>query len=281
MRRRVLSMRLAPPLFALAMALIVFESSVQALPVDVPTRSRAGFKVNTARGRFDHGLLDGLLSRHVKNGRVDYLGLRRERRVLDHYLFRLAKQDLTTMGNRNARFAFWINAYNAITLRAVLDRLPAERSAWKRFSVTRVKGFWKAYRYQVARRWLTLDQIEHQVLRPTFKDPRLHFAIVCASIGCPSLRSNAYQPEDISLQLSEATKRFLASSRGYRLDRTQKRLSLSRLFKWFAADFLARPYGSLVEFLASHRKKDAAFLRSNRPGLQIQYLPYDWDLNVR
>lgn len=237
------------------------------------------------KARFDHKLLDDVLRAHVKGGGVDYRGLARSSRgKLDEYLFRVSRTKASEIQGKKARFAFWINVYNALTLRAVLDRLPSSLSKQRAFSVMNVKGgFWKGYSYEVGGRYLTLDQIEHQILRPTFIDPRLHFAVVCASKGCPDLQARAFTAERLERMLDRGVRRYLADPRGFQLDRATKTVKISKLFEWFKGDFEKGGYKGVLDFVGRHLQKGQGkvFLQTHRAGIKIAYLPYSWALNVR
>lgn len=260
-------------------------STLPALAARVPTPTSPDFATTWDRENFNHGLLNGLLRSHVDRvGRVDYNGLRRSSlSKLYEYLYRLSKTKVKRLSSRNARFAYWINAYNAITLKAVLDRLPSDRAGQRAFQVTKVKGFWKEYLYEVDGRWLSLDDIEHKILRVEYPDPRLHFAIVCASEGCPDLEPRAYLPQILDRQLQEATSKYLASPRAFQIDRARRIVRISQLFNWFKGDFQKAPYHHELSFIAAFLKNpdDQVFLRQNKSSLKIEYLPYSWKLNLR
>jgi len=154
-------------------------------------------------------LWDDVLQRHVNGGLVDYVGLLAERESLDDYL-KYLEQDDPDGWPREQALAFWINAYNATVVRAVLDAYPVT-------SVKQVRGFFDRIQHQIAGQSLTLNGIEQQVR--ALGDWRIHMALVCASSSCPRLRSNAYAPGDLERQLTEQTKEFLSDSgRGLRLD---------------------------------------------------------------
>jgi hypothetical protein len=120
---------------------------------------------------------------------------------------------------------------------------------------------------------MTLNHIEHEILRKEFADPRIHFALVCASIGCPELRPEAYRGADISAQLNEEARRFVGDPEKVRLDRQRKTLHLSSIFKWFRQDF-----GDVTHFVSRFLPEDdARFVRDNP--VRIRYLSYDWSLN--
>lgn len=260
---------------------LIFTTHVHAAR-KVPTSTICkGKKWNKAR--FSHRLYSSLLKKHVRRGRVHYNGLKKQRKKLDMYLCRLAHTNSRKIRSRKARFAFWINAYNAITLRAVLDRLPASRAAQKRFSPARKKwNFWRGHAYQVSGKWRTLDQIENKWIRPRFRDARLHFALVCAASGCPYLLSKSYTGSRLNRMLNRNTRRYLRSKNGAKLNRSKKTLHLSKLFKWYKSDFEQKPHKHFVLFAAKYlKKKDRAFVRKHYKTLKIKWIPYSWKLNVQ
>lgn len=237
------------------------------------------------RANFSHALLDGVLKKHVRGGGVNYQALSKQSRgKLDEYLFRIARTKASQIVGKKARFAYWINVYNALTLRAVLDRLPSSLAAQKNFSVLKVKGgFWKGFSYEVGGRFLTLDHIEHQILRPKYVDPRLHFAIVCASKGCPDLQGRAFTAAKLDRMLDDGVRRYLAHRRAFRLDRANKTIKISKIFEWFKGDFSKNGYKGVLDFITRHLgDKDAAkFLKEHQGSIKIAYLPYSWKLNLR
>jgi hypothetical protein len=219
------------------------------------------------------------LARFHRDGGVDYLGLRGAREDLDNYLRSLSAADLEK-SSRNDQLAFWINAYNAVTVHFVLERYPDLRS------VKDVDGFFDELRYKVAGRDLTLDEIETEARN--FGDPRVHFAVVCASQSCPELRGDPYEGAVLEDQLEEQTRRFLRDpGKGLRFDRQGGELWLSSIFKWYAGDFTG---GSTVLAYFS-RGKIVAWLLPHLPleladeiegsGPSVRYLDYDWSLNDR
>jgi len=191
---------------------------------------------------------------------------------------------------REQRMAFWINAYNAFTLRAIIDHYPI-RGSWftlyPRNSIRQIDGVWTELTWQAAGRTVTLDDIEHRILRPTFKDARIHFAVNCASISCPPLAAEPYRPATLDAQLDAAARVFLASPEGVRVDGDT--LRVSSIFKWYGDDFTgqyapvvpgSRDAGErgILGVIAKYGPSAAAELaRSGRPA--IRYLSYDWFLN--
>lgn len=220
-----------------------------------------------AGGGFDHRPLDRVLKQHVSGGRVDYAAIkRRELSRLDAYLQAVGGADASKLA-RSEQLAFFLNAYNALVLRAVAAAWPVE-------SVMKVPGFFKRVQHRVAGRRLTLDQLENAIIRPRFGDPRIHFGLVCAARGCPPLPSRAFEGETVDRDLEQLTKRFLNSPRGVRIVGGEVRVS--RLFEWFAGDFKKKS-GSPAAFIARYRPADARLL--TRPGLALRYLEYDWAVN--
>lgn len=225
-----------------------------------------------AASPIDSAAWDGLVERHVADGRVNYAGIAAERDVLERYLASLAEVDLTQWSSDKGRLTFWINAYNACVVKGVLEHYPLT-------SVKDVKGFFDRTRYRVAGRDLTLNEIEAEGRK--LNDWRVHFAVVCASSSCPPIRSEAYQFDWLEPQLTEQTTAFLRNTRdGLRLEGNT--LFVSSIFKWYAKDFVQSKLTaeSLVAVLEPYL--DPAFIERlrGRP-LSLKFLPYDWSLNGR
>lgn len=240
---------------------------------------------------FDHTAWDVLLRRHVVSVRgghaseVDYAGMRRDRTALKQYLAALSvlsEKDFEAM-SRPARLAFLINAYNAWTVELILSAGPGLASIRDLGSVLRSP--WKRTFIPLLGAQRALDDIEHEMIRTPgrYDEPRIHFAVNCASVGCPALREEAYVAERLEPQLEDATRRFLGDATRNRLG-TQA-LEVSSLFKWYREDF-ERPWPAgpgLKGFFASYgevlglRPADRdALLRGDLP---IRFLDYDWRLN--
>lgn len=236
----------------------------------------------------DHRALTNILSRHVSAaGWVDYAGLRQERSALESYLASLRDTDPAKLPSDAARLAFWINAYNAFTLNDVLDSVDGKTD-----SVKKVDGFFDKKKHAVARGWLTLDEIERHGRE--MRDPRIHFAINCASASCPRLQPFAYTAAELNQQLDRATGEFFGDpGRGLRLERNDNVVFLSPILKWYAGDFsgatsaagefLSRARAALsgdniIEFVISHvSDEQKSYMQQRRP--TVKYLDYDWTLN--
>jgi hypothetical protein len=228
------------------------------------------FAVTDTQAAVDNAIYAELLGRYVKQGHVDYKGLKTQEGRLDDYLGSLAEVDPGAL-SRNARFAFYINAYNAWTLKLILTGYPG---------VTSIKDLgtwfsspWKKKIVKIHGETLTLDQIEHKILRPEFKDPRVHFAINCAALSCPPLESVPYEADRLNAQLDEATIAFIN-----RTDRTYLKgdtLYVSRIFKWFNEDF--RP--DVEAFVRKYARGELKRKLNGIKKVKISYLDYDWSLN--
>lgn len=220
-----------------------------------------------------HQVFNRILKDIVKDDGVDYRRLQtRHSEQLERYRRQLAEASVPE--DEAAEMAFYINAYNALTLALVLEKLPAEQEDWSAWSVRTVRGFWKRYTFDVAGTWMSLDQIEHQTLRP-MGDPRVHFAVNCASVSCPPLRSEAYTGRQLETQLKEQTAAFMRST--YHLRLKDGRLSVNPILKWFGSDF--KDAGGVAAYLRTHAQRDEirACLSENS---RLSYFSYDWSLNL-
>ncbi|MEM7436710.1 MAG: DUF547 domain-containing protein [Myxococcota bacterium] len=221
---------------------------------------------------FDHSVYDQLVTQHVdSDGFVDYPGLRRNQAALDQYLDALGSVALDELG-RDERLALLLNAYNAFTLRLILDHFPVK-------SIRKIPAAkrWKAKRWRLGQQLHSLDEIEHEMIRPNFREPRIHFALVCAAVGCPPLRAEAYTGERLEAQLQDQMRVAHASPRWIRYQRGRSTIALTPLYLWYAGDF-EQVAGSVLAFVALHHDDLAADLAAgHRPS--IQHLHYDWSLN--
>jgi hypothetical protein len=228
---------------------------------------------------------------------VDYAGLNENRGDLDAFVALIATLDPAVYEDwdTDEKIAFWLNAYNALTLRAIVDHYPIESSAirsvvYPKNSIRQIPGVWKKLRFRVMGEERTLDQIEHEILRAEFDEPRVHMALVCAAKSCPPLRWEPYAGEKLDGQLEDQIVRFLGHDEKFRLDRERGRVELSPIFKWFGNDFVAayepdrgfegREPGrrAVLHFIALHLEgPDKEFLEQG--DYEIDYLDYDWSLN--
>jgi len=256
MRRLALSPRIAAS--ALCLVVAVSAAAVHAAAPNGPS--------------FDHARFDALLRAHVDGaGLVDYAGLAGESAASDAYLASLASAPLEELG-RDEKLALLINAYNAFTLRLILDHRP----------VASIKDIpsgkrWDDRRWRLAGETLSLNQIEHDRIRPRFREPRVHFALVCAARSCPPLRAEAYVGERLEAQLADQTRRVHSDERWLQFDPASGTLQLTKLYDWYGSDFLhAAP--SVEEYVAAQELSVRAALDAGHR-VKIRWLPYDWSLN--
>ena len=227
-----------------------------------------------AQERLDHGVYAALLEEYVKEGVVDYQGFKNEESKLDRYL-KILEDTETKELSRNEQMAFYINAYNAWAIKLILSRYPDVKSIWDLGSrIFRWNSPFKKKMARIDGKEMSLDDIEHGILRPRFKDPRVHFAVNCASKSCPPLRSEPYRGGGLDQQLDEAARAFINDTRNNRLE--GKKLYISSIFKWFEEDFGEDIVGFFLKFAHGDLKKG---LESERGQIQVEYLDYDWSLN--
>lgn len=234
---------------------------------------------------FDHGHArwTEILKRHVVGDRLDYAALDKDREKLDAYL---AELHAVTPGGvaswtREQQFAFWINTYNAHVVDLVLSEYPVESikdiggllsSVWKKSFIAM-----PALHPSGRPGKLSLDEIEHQILRPRFKDARVHAAINCASLSCPPLRNEAFVAERLAEQLDDQVRKWLADPTRNRFDEAKSRAEVSEIFDWFEDDFV-RDGGSVVGWIAKYTlPSQATWLSKGK--VKLSFLDYSWKLN--
>jgi hypothetical protein len=223
---------------------------------------------------------DELLHQYVDNqGRVDYQAWQTEsRQKLTDWLEEIARIDPQSYPEANQRLALWLNLYNALTIGQVLTVYPIASIRPTLLGIPNWFAFIRFFQrslYKIGDRIYSLNDIEHGILRREFREPRIHFALVCASVGCPLLRNEAYLPESVQSQLENDAERFINNPAKVYYDRTSQLLYCNPILKWYRQDFLKvaesipqyiQNYLSTVELPSSTR---------------ISYLIYDWSLNQR
>lgn len=224
-----------------------------------------------AAQRIDHSLYAGLLKKYVKDGVVHYQGFKKEESVLDKYLKVIEEVDSKIL-SRDEQFAFYVNAYNAWTIKLILSAYPGVKSIKELGSI--FKSPWKRKICRIDGGVITLDSIEHDILRPVFKDPRVHFAINCAAKSCPPLRSEPYRGSELDQQLDEMTRAFINDLESNRLE--DFTLYVSSIFKWFAEDFNKDVIGFFLKYAQGNLKEQ---LEAHKEKIKVTYLDYDWSLN--
>ena len=247
---------------------------------------------------FDHRYraYGALLRAHVTDGRVDYTTLRARREKLDDIVaaFGHVTGPELERWSREEQIAYWINAYNVFTLQAIVDHYPI-RWRWlslltltPRNSIKQIDGVWTKLEWLAAGTPVTLDEIEHETLRSMYQEPRIHFAVNCASLSCPPLRQEPYMGRLLDRQLTVAARDFLASDLGLQVDGSV--LHVSSIFDWYGDDFIDE-YAHLVEggsekeravlgVVATYGPSEASQVAQSGEA-QVRYLRYDWSLNER
>lgn len=210
----------------------------------------------------DHTAWTVLLKKYVDNeGNVDYNAFKNNEPELDSYLNNLAKNTPTKDWTKSEKLAYYINLYNAGTVKLILDNLPTK-------SIKDIKKPWDIEWIKVGAKTYSLGQIEHDILRK-MNEPRIHFAINCASYSCPKLLNKAYTASNLEEELEKATVDFINDKKRNKL--TDKKLELSNIFKWYKNDFTETK--SLIEYIQPYTK-----VKINTKA-SVNYLDYDWSLN--
>ena len=227
---------------------------------------------------FDHSKFDLVLKQYVdEDGLVDYNGFAKDRQFSE-YMKSLESARVEKL-SRDGQLAFWINAYNAVTIDKVIKKKPK-----KSVRETLIPGLWTSttffttQEHTVANQRLSPDDIQKEILFKKFQDPRIHFAIICASSGCPPLPRIAYTEANVQTRLEEETRKYMNSPRGTRIDRAENTLYVSKLFDWYDADFIQKS-GSILEFMRPYLNEETLSFIERKP--KTSYLEYDWALNAQ
>jgi hypothetical protein len=235
---------------------------------------------------FNYDDYSNVLKTYVnESGLVNYQQLQANRQSLDQFVAAIAAVPPATYQSwdENTKLAFLINAYNALTLQSIIDRDPLPDS------IKDIPGVWSRREFNVAGEAKTLNNIEHDTIRKDFNEPRIHVALVCAAMSCPPLLNKPYLPEKLNEQLNDRVKKFISSPHGFKLDRTQNRVELSSIYKWYGEDWIAS-YGiddrftgrdkerAVLNFISQYLSpEDRKYLEAGNH--KIDYLDYDWSLN--
>ncbi len=210
----------------------------------------------------DHGAWDDLVSRHVyPDGTLNYNGFARERDKMEAYIGMLEATPPAEDWSREEKLAYYINLYNAATVRLILDNFPVE-------SILRIRNPWGRNILEIGGEEFNLNNIEHDILRE-MDEPRIHFAINCASVSCPVLQPFAFTADTIDAQLDAAAREFINDPARNSIGPGQ--VGLSRIFKWYKEDFTRN--GTLLDYINQYLEEPVP------AGTGVDFLPYDWNLN--
>lgn len=219
--------------------------------------------ISTFQKRSIHERWNIELNKYVdQKGRVNYIEWNKNEEGLNAYIIILKKNHPQKFWTKNQIKTYWINAYNALTVKAILNNYPIN-------SIRDIKNVWSDKVINYSFKSYSLDEIEHEILRK-MDDPRIHFAINCASISCPKLLNSAYMPNKIEKQLEDSTRLFLLDSTKNII--LKKEIKLSKIFLWFKKDFINNE--QLMSFIEKY-----SLIQLDDP--KVKYFPYDWNLNVQ
>ncbi len=236
---------------------------------------------------FDHSYTGyrTLLGKSVDNGLVDYKKIQSNPKILQDALLdfsELSKKGYESF-DRSQKIAYMINAYNLYTIEGILKEYPVK-------SIKDIKGIWNKAKHKVAGQMLTLDNIEHDILRKQFKEERIHIAIVCASIACPEIWNQPFTADSLDQQLTARAERFVTDMTRNKISFEKHELKLSKILSWYGNDFKEK-YSDDSIFLYLYGKKRAVanFIYNHSPKetqeklrqgkFKVGYLSYDWNLN--
>lgn len=247
-----------------------------------------------------------VLTRHVDDeGLVNYKALKADRADLDTFIRSLDGLDRKVYESweTDQKLAFWVNVYNAVTLWLIIEQYPIEphpalRLVWPANSIRQIPNQWDAEFFRVMGDPMSLNEVEHVVLRESdkepdekiFNDPRIHMALVCAAMSCPPLRAEPFRAARLDEQFADQTRRFLGEESRFRMDRDRDTVYLSSIFSWFGEDFApaftpqqgfeghSGPEAACLNFVSGFLEPEQAeYLR--RGDYRVRYLQYDWALN--
>jgi len=227
------------------------------------------------------------LAKHVEEttGFVDYSSWAEDRVALDAYIMwgtKIINAETYSDWERAEKISFWMNLYNALTIQAILDHFPVR-------SIREIEGVWDKRFVSVMGKPISLNEIEHDVLRKEFKEPRVHYALVCAARSCPPLRSELFTKNKLADQLLDQQQRFFSKKENIQYDAETGVLTLSALLNWYETDFIGGLTNASVSEWSDEMKKETLILylrKNSKEGGRlndslpvIRYSDYDWALN--
>ncbi len=217
-----------------------------------------------------HDAFDQLLKKHVlEDGRVNYKGFIKDSAAFNIYLSMLSNHPPDETWTANEDKAFWINVYNAFTIKLIIDNYPVKSIKDLGGSLYKINTSWDIQFIHIGDETYDLNNVEHAKLRRVYNDPRIHFAVVCASKSCPKLVNEAYVASRLDEQLDQAGRDFLKND--FRNKISADKAAISSIFKWYKGDFTQN--GTLIDFLNKYSPVKI------KPNADISYLDYDWSLN--
>ncbi len=229
-------------------------------------------KIQSSSRPVSHVIWDSLLQQYVTtSGDVNYNGFIQDSTKFNQYLNLLGNNHPNDQNwSRDERLAYWINAYNAYTVKIIVDHYPVDGIKDIKRGIPFVNTVWDIKFINIEDQTYDLNNIEHGIIRKRFEEPRIHFAVNCASVSCPRLRNEAYTAEKLEKQLTDQARYFLRNPVKNRLSNDQ--LQLSKIFKWFSGDFKDGGFKGVRDFVQQYGP-------AHSQDADIKYLDYDWRLN--
>jgi len=210
-----------------------------------------------------------LLTKHVsEEGKVNYKGFLDDQAEFQLYLDALSNNPPANNWSENEQMAYWINAYNAFTVKLIIDNYPLESIKDISSGIAMINSPWDIKFFKIGDTEFDLNTIEHEILRKDYNEPRIHFAVNCASYSCPKLRNSAFTAEALDAQLDVQAKGFLSNPAKNII--TEHETKLSKIFDWFESDFTKER--TLFDFISSYKS-------SIRESNEVEFIAYDWSLN--
>jgi hypothetical protein len=212
-----------------------------------------------------HDAFDALLKKHVSStGQVNYTGFKQDYNQLDRYVKQLQGNSPTSKWSKEAQMAYWINLYNAFTIKTIVENYPVS-------SILKIDGgkVWDKRTIKIGKSYLTLNQIEKEKLLKQFKEPRVHFAVNCAAKSCPPLMNRAWTAQNLYASFDKQAKAFINNTRFNKL--SSNSVQISKIFEWYAGDF-----GGKAQLVAYLKKYSKTRINSRA---KVSFLEYNWDLN--
>lgn len=227
---------------------------------------------------FDHSAWDRVLKAYVNDkGEVDYAAIKARPKDVETYLYSIWDASPVNkpalFPTRDSALAYWINAYNALVTTGVAAKYPTKSVR----DLGALLGFFRGKDYIAGGEPISLNNIEHDTLRKQFKEPRIHFAIVCASLGCPMLSRYAYQPGLVQQQLDQRARFFVSEDRNVRIDPKRNEVWLSKIFDWYGGDFGGEK--ELIPFIIRYSSETNRHQLEQLKSPKIRYFDYDWHIN--
>lgn len=254
---------LGPNLNEVALSTLGFLKKIKGDQVNLQTMKRSDTMA------ISHKTWTALLQKHVADdGNVNYKGFITDKQILTVYLNGLSDAAPGNHWTEAEQLAYWINVYNAFTIKLIIDNYPLESIKDISKGLPMINSPWDIKFFKIGGIPIDLNTVEHEILRKQFNEPRIHFAINCASISCPKLRNEAFEADILETQLEDQTRGFIHNPNKNKISASET--SLSKIFSWFESDF--KVVGGFQNLLKLHQK-------DYNPKNSIRYLDYDWNLN--